>query len=83
VLPDGGVEEGVEDVEDAVAAALAALDGPVAPGGQPIAVAAAVAHALAQDVAAGWPDEVVDDCDDESPIELGDLDAIVESFFDM
>jgi len=82
-LPDGGVEEGVEDVEDAVAAALAALDGPVAPGGQPIAVAAAVAHALAQDAAAGWPDEVVDDCDDESPIELGDLDAIVESFFDM
>jgi len=66
-----------------VAAALAALDAPAAPGGQPLNVAAAVADALAQDAAEDWLDDADGDDDDESPIEPGDLDAIVETFFDL
>jgi len=64
-----------------VAAALAPLAAPAAPGGQPHNVSAAVADALAQDAAEDWLDDSGGGDDEESPIELRDLDAIVETFF--
>ena len=50
-LPDGGGDALLGDVDDAVAAALAALDGPAAAGGQPLDVAGVIGQALALDAA--------------------------------
>ena len=66
-------------MEDAVAAALAALDAPAAPGDQPLNLAAAVPDALAQDTAEDWLDDADGGDDSESPIETGDFGAIVET----
>ena len=80
-MPDGGGDELLGDVDDAVAAALAALDGPAAAGGQPLDVAGVIGQALALDAAGDWLADGDGESDDETPILAADLDAIVETFF--
>ena len=80
-MPGGGADGLHGDLEDAVAALLAALDGPVAPRGQLRDVAAAIAHALALDAAGDWLADGDVDSEDEKPILAEDFNAIVESFF--
>jgi len=69
-------------MDDAVAAALAALDGPEAAGGQSLDVPGVIGQALALDAAGDWLADGDGESDDETPILAADLDAIVETFFE-
>jgi len=81
-LPGGGEDGRLAHVEDAVAAALATLGGPGAPGGPRLDVAAAIGEALAMEAAGYWLADSNGDSDYGTPIQAEDLDDIVESFFD-
>jgi len=81
-LPVGGEDGRHAHFEDAVAAGLATLGGPGAPGSPPLDVAAAIGEALAMDTAGDWLADSDGDSDDDTPIQAEDLNAIVERFFE-
>jgi len=81
-LPVGGEGGRHAHFEDAVAAGLATLGGPGAPGSPSLDVAAAIGEALGMDTAGDWLADSDGDSDDDTRIQAEDLNAIVERFFE-